>query len=61
VPDRTAIAKIEPLYARLLAEEARHANDRDGLKASFAMLQETLRQADVEYDRFIFSTMDQAA
>lgn len=61
VPDRSAIAKIEPVYAALLAEEARHVNDRDGLAASYAALQNFLRQQNMEYDRFVFSTVEQAA
>ena len=61
VPDRSAIARIEPVYASLLAEEARRANDRDGLAASYAALQDFLRGQGMEYDRFIFSTVEQAA
>ena len=61
MPDRAAVAKIEPIYTKLLAEEGHHANDRDGLQAAFAMLQETLRQQGIDYDRFVFSTMDRAA
>ena len=61
VPDRSAIAKIEPIYAKLLTEESRHANDREGLKASSVLLEDLLRQQGMEYDRFIFSTVEQAA
>ena len=61
VPDRSALATIEPLYARLLAEEARHGNDKEGLSASFAMLQDILRTQGVGYDQFVFSTVEQAA
>ncbi|MCC7045891.1 MAG: PAS domain-containing protein [Alphaproteobacteria bacterium] len=61
VPDRAAIARIEPLYAQLLAEEARHASDKDGMLSAHQMLQEMLRKQGVEYNHFVFTTMDQAA
>ena len=61
VPDRSAVARIEPLYQRLLAEENRHTNKKDGMNAAFNMLVETLRQQNLEYDRFIFSTIEEAA
>ena len=44
-----------------LAEEARHGNDKEGLSASFAMLQDILRTQGVGYDQFVFSTVEQAA
>lgn len=55
LPDRAALAKIEPIYAALLAEEAKHANDRDGLAASFGMLVDLLKSNGVTYDQFVFS------
>ncbi|MCC6470952.1 MAG: PAS domain-containing protein [Alphaproteobacteria bacterium] len=59
--DRAALARIEPLYAQLLAEEARHASDKDGMLSAYRMLQEMLRKQGVEYNHFVFTTMDQAA
>jgi PAS domain S-box-containing protein len=60
-PDRAALAIIEPLYRRLLAEEQRHENRNDGLEAAYRLLLEHLKQCDLEYDRFIFTIIDQAA
>ena len=57
-PDRAALATIQPLYARLLAEEKRHANDKEGLAASAAMLATALKDHGLRYDQFIFSTLD---
>jgi PAS domain S-box-containing protein len=57
-PDRRAIERIEPLYAQLLAEESRHADARAGMAAGSALLEETLRRRGIDYDRFVFSTME---
>lgn len=54
-PDARAIEKIAPLYADLLAEEAAHKNAKDGLKASFALLQQKLEETGMDYDRFVLS------
>ncbi len=54
VPDRVILErKIEPLYAQLLQEEARHKNRKEGLEASYGLLVATLEDAGVEYDEFI--------
>ena len=44
---------IEPLYARLLEEEARHDNRKEGLQASSRLLSAILKQAGESYDSFI--------
>ncbi len=44
---------IGPLYARLLEEESRHANRKQGLQASSALLNRILRQAGKSYEAFI--------
>ena len=54
-PRREAIAKIEPIYKALLAEENRHANRKDGMMAGFQMLCKTLESQGVDYDQFVFS------
>ncbi len=59
-PDRAALALIEPLYRDLLAEENRHRDRKDGLAASEARLHTFLRERDIAYDRFIFSTLEAA-
>lgn len=56
-PSRDAIDKIAPLYQQLLSEEAKHANSKEGMAASTAMLQATLDDLGLPYDRFIFSTL----
>jgi len=61
VPDRSALAAIEPLYRKLLAEEGRHADRRQGLQASHTMMMEHLKSLGLEYDRFIFTTIAEAA
>jgi PAS domain S-box-containing protein len=56
VPRREALDQvIKPLYADLLAIEARHANRKDGMLAAVAALTEKLKGAAVSYDEFIFS------
>ncbi|WP_119421854.1 PAS domain-containing protein [Desertibaculum subflavum] len=60
VPDRSALATIEPIYQKLLIEEGRSANRKDGLAAAEQMLAEMLRVQNTEYDRFIFSTLKAA-
>jgi len=61
VPDRSALAVIDPLYRKLLAEENRHADRRQGLQASYALMAEHLKTLGLEYDRFIFTTIAEAA
>lgn len=55
-PDRKALeSTIIPLYQSLLAEEAKHANRKDGMMASYAMLEKILEEKGVTYEQFIFS------
>ena len=44
---------IIPLYRQLLAEEQKHANSKDGMAASTAILTGMLSEANVEYGEFI--------
>jgi len=53
-PDRAHLAQIEPLYARLLAEEARFADRKQGQAAGFALLQTLLVEQGTPYEEFIF-------
>lgn len=55
VPERTAVEKVEGLYAKLLAEENRHEDWKQGMAASTAMLGAVLAENKVEYDEFVFS------
>jgi PAS domain S-box-containing protein len=54
-PERSALAKIEPLYAQLLAEENRPSNRRDGLVSATAKLHDILESKNIEYGEFVFS------
>ena len=54
-PDRDPIERIRPIYKALSAEEARHANARDGMRASFDMMVGLLNRQGVGYDEFVLS------
>ncbi len=54
-PDRAPIERVKPIYALLLAEEARHANAKEGMHASFNMMVDYLKQQGVGYDEFVLS------
>ena len=60
-PDRGALEKIKPLYTKLLEEEKRHANSKDGLAASTKVLTDLLESLDLRYDQFIFQTIKESA
>lgn len=53
-PRREALAKIEPLYAQLLAEENKHSDRKQGMQASFRLLESVLANQGIEYEEFIF-------
>lgn len=56
VPDRKVLdGTIIPLYKRLLAEEQRHKNRKEGMNSSFQMLVNLLEEKGVGYDELIFS------
>jgi PAS domain S-box-containing protein len=54
-PDLAQIERIKPIYKTLCAEEARHANAKDGMQASLEMMVELLKRQDVGYDEFVLS------
>jgi len=58
VPSQSALAAVIPLYAKLKAEEDRHSDRKAGLEASTAMLNGILKDADMAYDKFIFSVIN---
>lgn len=58
-PSRTALEKVTPLYAALLAEERRHAHAPDALAASTALLHEQLAGLGVTYDEWVWSLDDE--
>ncbi|MCL2541380.1 MAG: PAS domain-containing protein [Nocardioidaceae bacterium] len=53
--DRGTVAQISELYARLRAEEQRHANARDAADAGMAMLERELADAGTTYDEFVWA------
>lgn len=55
VPERSKLEKLQPIYAALLAAERRHADRRDGLVASVALLEATLATAGIAYDEWVWS------
>ena len=55
LPKPEAIAKVEPLYRQLLAEEERHKDRKAGMMAGFQMLVGLLKEQGIEYDEFVFS------
>ncbi|MCC7126236.1 MAG: PAS domain-containing protein [Acidobacteria bacterium] len=66
LPHDDAIAKVKPLYAALVAEERRHADKREAVRAGQALLNRQLAQAGVDYSQFVFSlsrhtTLDEVA
>lgn len=54
-PDRAAIERISPIYKALSAEEGRHGNAKDGMRASFDMMLGLLKKQGVGYDEFVLS------
>ena len=54
-PSPAAVTKIREFYSVLLAEEKRHNNSKEGLKASYALLQRMLEEKGVDYDRFVLA------
>ncbi len=55
VPDRSALEKVKDLYAKLLAEEERHSDRKEGMLASTNMLMQLLEKQNIEYDEFVLS------
>lgn len=55
VPARSAVDKVNALYAQLRSEERRHSDKRTGLDASTRMLTDALAKTGMPYDEFIFS------
>ncbi|HWJ66812.1 MAG TPA: PAS domain-containing protein [Nocardioides sp.] len=53
--ERTALERIRELYARLCAEEARHPSAREAVAAGTALLDQTLAEAGMTYDEFVWS------
>jgi PAS domain S-box-containing protein len=54
-PDAAQVERIKPIYKTLCTEEARHANAKDGMRASFEVMVGLLKQQGVDYDEFVLS------
>ena len=59
VPHPEALAKVRPLYAALLQEEARHASPKDGMAAAFRLVEKTLADSGQTYSQFVFGLCEQ--
>jgi PAS domain S-box-containing protein len=54
-PDASRVAKIAPLYRRLLDIEAKAADQKIGMNQAFSHLVATFRDKGITYDEFVFS------
>lgn len=54
-PERRQVELFEGLYAKLLAEEKRHSDWREGMAASTRMLTDMVAERKVDYAEFVFS------
>lgn len=59
VPDRSAIAAIEPIYRQLLEIENRAPDRKQGMNEAAAALADLLKKKGVDYDTFVFSLIQQ--
>ncbi|MBK7875891.1 MAG: PAS domain-containing protein [Planctomycetes bacterium] len=53
-PDRGAVKRVEALYAKLLAEERRHSDRKEGVQAATRMLTGVLEESGMSYGEFAF-------
>lgn len=56
-PDWAAVAEIEPLYRRLVAEERRHSTAHAAVAAGRALLDSVLAEAGVTYEQFVWGVI----
>jgi len=54
-PDASAVDKVRPLYAALVAEEQKAASKAEAVARSSRVVEELLRSKNVRYDEFVFS------
>ena len=59
VPDRSAIAAVEPIYRQLLEIENRAPDRKQGMNEAAAALNDLLKKNGVDYDTFVFSLIQQ--
>ena len=54
-PDASAVDKVRPLYAALVAEEQKAPSKAEAVARSSRVVEELLRSKNVRYDEFVFS------
>jgi len=54
-PERKQVELFEGVYAKLLAEEKRHADWREGMAAAGRLLQSMVADHHMDYPEFVFS------
>ena len=59
-PRAVAIRQIEQLYAKLLEEENRHADRKQGMHAGVALLEKILDDRGLSYDEFVLGLASQS-
>ncbi len=57
-PNREVLPQITRLYRDLLSTEQRHSNPKEGMEASMQQLLDILGGANLTYDQFIWSLID---
>lgn len=60
VPEKSAVARVLPLYQQLLDEEQRHSKASAAADASARLLADILDREGTTYDRYIWSLIDPA-
>lgn len=55
VPGRESVAKVEKLYADLVATEQKHSNAKEGLQASYDQLMSFVNDNGGKYEELIFN------
>jgi hypothetical protein len=54
-PEPDKLAKIKPIYDKLLAEERRFDDRKQGMESAFAMVTGMLQEKGLSYDEFILT------
>lgn len=60
-PDAAGVRAVLPLYERLREEERRHANPKEALDKSYALLNSLIAESGKNYDEFIWGLVNRNA
>lgn len=60
-PSRSAVDVIKPIYAALCGEERKYSNSEEAIQAGLTLLTQTLQQAGLDYEQFVFSLEQEEA